>query len=108
MSKTRFTALALILPGLHLLFVLWLVRSGITYPFILKFHALFPALFAVAFIKRMEYCGSFGSFGSGRVRLLLLALLLSCFAATLYPPLFLCELFCYALAARHGIRADCD
>ena len=53
----------------------------------------------------MEYCGSFGS---GRVRLLLLALLLSCFAATLYPPLFLCVLFCYALAARHGIRAGCD
>ena len=105
MNKTRFTALALILPGLHLLFVVWLVRSGITYPFILKFHALFPALFAVAFIKRMEYCGSFGS---GRVRLLLLALLLSCFAATLYPSLFLCVLFCYALAARHGIRASCD
>ena len=104
MNKTRFTALALILPGLHLLFVLWLVRSGITYPFILKFHGLFPALFAVAFIKRMEYCGSFGS-GRGR---LLLALLLSCFAATLYPPLFLCVLFCYALAARHGIRAGCD
>ena len=81
------------------------MRSGITYPFILKFHGLFPALFAVAFIKRMEYCGSFGS---GRVRLLLLALLLSCFAATLYPPLFLCVLLCYALAARHGIRADCD
>ena len=32
MNKTRFTALALILPGLHLLFVLWLVRSGIVYP----------------------------------------------------------------------------
>jgi|GEM_PF-1811825 hypothetical protein len=104
MDKTRFIAASAVLAALHILFVLWLAKNGIRHIFIVKFHAVFPALFVVAFIKRMEYGGSFGS---NRVRILVLMVILSSFASVFYLPLFPLVLLSYAFSVHCGINV-CD
>lgn len=104
MNKTRFMMASICLFVLHLTFATYLAKNNITNIYLVKFHAVFPALFVVSFIKRMEYCDC--SLDKN-VDALILAIIITSFLSVFSLYSFLLLLLLYILTIYYGINT-CD
>jgi len=104
MNKTRFMMASICLIVLHFVFATYLAKNNITNIYLVKFHAVFPALFAVSFIKRMEYCGC--SLDKN-VNVLILAIIITSFLSLFSLYSFLLLLPLYVLTTYYGLNT-CD